>query len=73
MLSQGRRPLHYAAEQGDVEVVQRLLATKAAVEAEDGLFRRESRSAVGETPQAPAAEVKGLEKGKVQTYISLGP
>ena len=37
--SRGQRPLHYAAEKGHVEVLERLLAAKATVEAEDGQRR----------------------------------
>eukprot|EP00913_Durusdinium_trenchii_P017729 g16661.t1 len=33
--SRGRRPLHYAAENGNVEVLERLLAATATVEADD--------------------------------------
>ncbi|CAK9050849.1 unnamed protein product, partial [Durusdinium trenchii] len=31
----GQRPLHYAADKGHVEVLERLLAAKATVDAED--------------------------------------
>ena len=40
---EGQRPLHYAAERGHMAVLERLLAAKATVEAEDG-DGREPRS-----------------------------
>ena len=39
-MSRGWRPLHLAAEEGHLEVVELLLAAKASVEAEGGEDRR---------------------------------